>query len=118
MRNSAYAVAYAAHAYVIRCAFVCAAGRLTARGEPVHRAHIANFRYQTAQGAHITISIERDSGVEVRYGFYLSSDELDAVTEEQVERCSAHIAERRYADDIRTYSRIVAADDDLDYLRE
>lgn len=116
--SSAYRAAYTANAHVIQCAFVCAASRLTARNEPVHRAHIAGFRYQSLDGAHITVSIERDSGVEVRYGFFLSAAEIDAVTDEQIERCAAHIAERRYADDIRAYGRIVAADDDLAYLRE
>lgn len=118
MRSSAYDAAFAAHADIVRRAFVLAASRLTARGEPVHRAHIASFRYFTASHAHIALSIERDSGMEVRYGFFLSGAELDAVTDEQIERCSAHIAEQRYADDIRAYGRIIAAEDDLDYLRE
>ena len=118
LRSSLYGAAYTAHADIVRRAFVCAASRLTARGEPVHRAHIAAFRYHTAFSAHIILSIERDSGVEVRYGFFLSATELDAVTDEQIDRCSAHIAEQRYADDIRAYGRIVGAEDDLAYLRE
>lgn len=113
-----YRGAFDQHAEIVRRAFVVAASRLTVRGEPIHRAHIASFRYHTPDACHITMVVGRDSGAEIRYGFLVYGSEIDAVTDEQMERCSAHIAEQRYADDVRAYGRIVAAEDDFDYLRE
>jgi len=112
-----YAAAYEAHANVVRRAFVVAARRLDAHGEPTHRALISAVRYYSLDAAHITLVLRRESGAEVRYAVLVHAAQIDAVTDEDIAHYEAVLAERRYEDDVRAYSRVVATGDDCDYLR-
>ncbi len=112
-----YRIAYEAHANIVRRAFVVAARRLDAYGEPIHRALISAVRYYSPDAAHITLVLRRESGAEVRYAVLVYGSEIDAVTEEEIAHYEAVLAERRYEDDVRAYSRVVATGDDCDYLR-
>jgi hypothetical protein len=112
-----YAAAYEAHANVVRRAFVVAARRLDAHGEPTHRALISAVRYYSLDAAHITLVLRRESGAEVRYALLVYRSDIDGVTEEEIAHYEAVLAERRYEDDVRAYSRVVSTGDDCDYLR-
>lgn len=114
-----YRAAYEAHADMVRRAFVVAARRLDAREEPVHRATISSVRYFSPDACHITVTVYRETGAQVHYGFRVYGSDLDKVTDAEIERWSAHVAEKQYEEDVRAYTRIVMQDDEtLDYLRE
>lgn len=115
---SLFAEAHRLYAMVVQRAFVVAARRLDARNEAVHRAVIASFRLDSWDSGHIVVVVYRDDGSEVRYGFRVSYREIDGVTDAEIEACAAKLAQRRYERDIATYVRIMAAEDDLVYLRE
>lgn len=112
-----YRAAYEAHADLVRRAFVVAARRLDAHGEPVHRALISAVRYYSPDAAHITLVLRRESGAEVRYAVLVYGSELDSVTPDEVAHWEASLAERRYEEDVRAYARLIATGDDCDYLR-
>ena len=112
-----FVAAYEAHAELVRRAFVVAARRLDAHGEPVHRALISALRYYSLDSAHITLVLRRESGAEVRYAILVYRSEIDAVTEEEIVHWQAALAERRYEEDVRAYARVIGTGDDCDYLR-
>jgi hypothetical protein len=112
-----YREAYEAHADLVRRAFVVAARKLDQHREPVHRALISALRYYGPDSAHITLVLHRESGAEVRYGVLATAGDLDAVTDEEIAEWEAVLAERRYEEDVRAYTRMIATGDDCDYLR-
>jgi hypothetical protein len=112
-----YRAAYEAHANIVRRAFVVAARRLDEHREPIHRALISAVRYYSPDAAHITLVLTRESGAEVRYGIMVRASDLDAVTEEEITDYEGYLAARRYEDDVRAYTRMIATGDDCDYLR-
>jgi hypothetical protein len=112
-----YRTAYEAHANTVRRAFVVAARKLDQHREPVHRALISAVRYYSPEAAHITLVLTRESGAEVRYGVIVRASDMDEVTEDDIKEYEAYLAERRYEDDVRAYTRMIATGDDCDYLR-
>jgi hypothetical protein len=112
-----YRAAYEAHAAIVRRAFVVAARRLDEHREPTHRALISAVRYYSPDAVHITLVLRRESGAEVRYAVLVPAADIDAVTDEEITRYEAVLAERRYEDDVRAYARVIATGDDCDYLR-
>lgn len=115
---SLYEAAFLAYTQVVQRAFVVAGRRLALRGEPVDQAVIAGFRFDGARSCHIVVLICRPDGTEVRYGMRVYPPEIDAVTDAEIAEFGARLAEQRYERDIAAYTRVMAGDDDLVYLRD
>ena len=114
--TSVYAAAFICHTATLQRAFVVASRRIAARNEPIHQAIVAGFRYDGPHFCHIVILLHRENGSETRYGMRIHADEIDAVSDSDIEFWEAVVAQIRYAADIAAYVRVMGFDDDLGYL--